>query len=496
MGSVCLARDTKLDRLVAVKFPKWDDIADPTVIQRFYREARAAATLQHPNLCPVYDAGETDGRHYLTMGYIEGRPLSAYVASGKTFPEREIAALVRKLALAMQQAHSAGVVHRDLKPDNIMINRHREPVIVDFGLARRAGKDVQLTQSGATVGTPAYMAPEQMRGDASAIGPACDIYSLGTILYELLTRRRPFVGDFLSVVAQVVADDPLPPSQLRPDLSPALESICLKALAKKPEDRFASMQGFADALGDFLRQTAPGAGATGGSSAPQLLELLEGELRTSAPAETVPLGLPAATLPFAAPVQAAPAVSRESRRRSETYRIAAGVVAIGFGGYQALYGLANLSLLSLSAMGLWTGFWSLAVIGLSVYLAILGIQVLKHDLEALKHASGVALIFGALIVVGLGVQIVMGFYFMNQTRDLQKVLQASTEQTQRDLEKYSDQLDPETRKAMEEALASAEGTTLSIPTWQAATWLLHLIHLIPNAFLIWANWVVQRARED
>ncbi len=253
MGSVYLAEDMQLERSVALKIPHLDGEDAPKLLKRFTREARAAATVMHPNICPLHDVGEIDGVPYLTMGYIDGKPLSAFIG-GKPLPERQIAKLVRKLALALAEAHKQGVIHRDLKPSNIMIDKRSEPFIMDFGLARRARhQDVLLTQRGRTVGTPAYMSPEQISADPQAMGPASDIYSLGVILYEMLTGRRPFLGDLMTTVSQVLLEEPQPPSAFRPDIAPALEAICLKAMAKKAADRYGSMAELAGALNDYLR---------------------------------------------------------------------------------------------------------------------------------------------------------------------------------------------------------------------------------------------------
>jgi hypothetical protein len=253
MGGVYLAQDTQLDRLVALKIPLLDANEGSQILARFYREARAAAALHHPNICPIHDVGDRDGLPYLTMAYIEGKPLSEFTRLQPLLP-RQSAVLVRKLALALHEAHKRNVIHRDLKPANIMIDQRGEPVIMDFGLAHRARKgDARLTQVGSILGSPAYMAPEQVSGNVDAPGPAIDIYSLGVILYELLARRLPFRGDMMAILSQVVLDEPPPPSQFRADLEPELEAICLKAMAKKIEDRYASMADLATALSEYLR---------------------------------------------------------------------------------------------------------------------------------------------------------------------------------------------------------------------------------------------------
>jgi formylglycine-generating enzyme required for sulfatase activity/serine/threonine protein kinase len=265
MGSVYLAEDTHLRRCVALKVPDLGTQADPEARTRFLDEARTAATLDHPYLCPVHDAGEIDGRLYLTMAYIEGQSLKETL-HGEGLPPRQVAALVGKLALAMQEAHARGVIHRDLKPSNIMIKttgQRREPVIVDFGLAHRDDpEEVRLTRSGQVMGTLGYMAPEQIRGDLSEVGLACDIYALGVLLYELLTGRLPFSGTGLAVAGQVLTQTPPPPSTHRADLDPRLEAICLKAMAKKIGDRYASMRELAAALTGFLQAPAPTPAAT------------------------------------------------------------------------------------------------------------------------------------------------------------------------------------------------------------------------------------------
>jgi predicted Ser/Thr protein kinase len=316
MGAVYLARDTQLDRDVALKVPRFDANAEANALSRFQQEARSAATLHHPNICPVFDVGAIDGVHFLTMAFIEGKPLEQWIRAGKPLTPRQIAALVRKLALALHEAHRKGVIHRDLKPANIMMDRRAEPVIMDFGLARRCqGGDARLTQAGALMGTPAYMAPEQVSGDLDAMGPACDIYSLGMILYELLAGRTPFTGDVMAILTRVLLEEPPRPSAFRPGVDPELERICMRALAKKPADRFASMADFAAALTDYLRAGGtpqPAPAPAGLPAVPQ----------AAADAETLPQQSPAVVARPAGPpvARAVRATAAEARPRRRTDR--------------------------------------------------------------------------------------------------------------------------------------------------------------------------------
>jgi serine/threonine protein kinase len=254
MGSVFLAHDGTLDLNVALKMPHPHLLEHPTILERFRREAQAAARLRHPNLCPIFDVGEYRGLHYLTMPYIEGTPLSECLPGDP----RQAAELVRTLALAMAEAHCQGVIHRDLKPGNVLITPRGEAVITDFGAALRIdGSEERLTEPGVFLGTPAYMAPEQLQTEQQELGPGCDVYALGVLLYKLLTGTVPFWDRDRDVLRhRVLEEEPPSPVKRRPGLDPRLEAVCLKALAKRAEERFAGMEQFAAALDDCLKGPA------------------------------------------------------------------------------------------------------------------------------------------------------------------------------------------------------------------------------------------------
>lgn len=260
MGSVYRAHDTQLDRKVALKVPKFEANTNSRLIERFYREARSAANLAHPNLCPVFDVGEVDGTHYIAMALIKGDTLSSHIRNNDELPERFAAMTVLKIARAMQEAHGSGIIHRDLKPANIMIDHRKEPIVMDFGLAcpDELGDDSRLTQEGALLGSPAYMSPEQLRGAKDSIGQGSDVYALGVVLYEVLTGRLPFAGNgsTISMIGQILTEDPTELKSLRPNISTALAQICAKAMAKNSAERYASMEIFANDLERFIRSQA------------------------------------------------------------------------------------------------------------------------------------------------------------------------------------------------------------------------------------------------
>ena len=264
MGAVYLAHDQQLDRDVALKIPFFDANDGPEVIQRFYREARAMAALQHANLCPVFDVGEIDGVHFLAMAYIAGRPLNDYLKKGKPLTSRQVAGLIRKLALALQEAHGADIIHRDLKPANIMIDKRKEPIVMDFGLARRdTDAEAALTHTGTMMGTPSYMAPELIRGIKDQIGAPADIFALGVMLYEMSCGRKPFEGSLAAVLSQILTEEPTPLEEVQPDIPAGLSRICAKAMSKSVATRYASAGELALDLDRFLKgNPVVAAGAT------------------------------------------------------------------------------------------------------------------------------------------------------------------------------------------------------------------------------------------
>lgn len=263
MGAVYLADDTLLDRRVALKTPTFENDQEGELLRRFYREARAVANLKHPNLCAVYDVGEIDGRHYISMEFVRGKKLQDYIKPDKPMAEKQVMAVIRKIALAMHEAHSHGVIHRDLKPDNIMVNEKGEPVVMDFGLVYKSESknSTRITQRGMLVGSPAYMSKEQVEGDPEKLTAATDQYSLGVMLYQLLTAKLPFDGGIHGVLAAILTKDPTPPGQLRSDVNPHLEAICLKMMAKEAKDRYPSMKAVADVILEVSKGTSKAAGS-------------------------------------------------------------------------------------------------------------------------------------------------------------------------------------------------------------------------------------------
>jgi WD40 repeat protein/tRNA A-37 threonylcarbamoyl transferase component Bud32 len=249
-GAVWKARDTKLDRMVAVKIPRKGQLDGPEA-EMFLRDARAAAQVKHPGVAGVHEVGREGGTLYIVSDFIDGCNLKDWL-SGRKLTPREAAELCVKIAEALHEAHESGVVHRDLKPSNIMIDMAGEPHIIDFGLAKREAGEITMTVDGQILGTPAYMSPEQARGQAHLADRRTDIYSMGVILFELLTGERPFRGAQRMMIVQIQNDDPPRPRRLQSQIPRDLETICLKCLEKNPECRFPTASRLADELGRFL----------------------------------------------------------------------------------------------------------------------------------------------------------------------------------------------------------------------------------------------------
>jgi hypothetical protein len=287
MGSVHLAYDTALDRFVALKMPRFQGEQHAAAFERFRREARASAMVRHVNICPIFDVGTIDGQHFLSMAYIDGETLARALERGDLFSVPRSLHLIRRLAEALDEAHRHEVIHRDLKPANIMLDHHGEPIITDFGLARRLDmRETLLTQSGMLVGTLPYMSPEQLEGKPEGIGRATDIYSLGVILYQLLCGRLPYRGGFLSVVLQIRAGTPEAPALHRPELQafPGVEDVCLKMMAADPACRFASMAEVVRAIAELQGEPLPPPVAVGTSGITPTVEI--------PPCEPPPIAVP------------------------------------------------------------------------------------------------------------------------------------------------------------------------------------------------------------
>jgi serine/threonine protein kinase len=250
------AYDSVLERDVALKVPRQGVLKTARALERFLGEGRALARLRHPRIVPVYEAGCAGDRHYIAMALIEGRSLAERLAEGPP-PLRDAAEIVAELAEALASAHAQGVVHRDVKPANVRLDDRGAVYLMDFGIAYRPDSGEVPVPPGRILGTPAYVAPEQAQGGQADVLPASDQYSLGTVFYELLCGRPPVCGPPSYVLFHVIHHEPPSPRCVNPEVPRPLAAICLKALAKRPEHRYAGCQDFADDLRRWLRGETP-----------------------------------------------------------------------------------------------------------------------------------------------------------------------------------------------------------------------------------------------
>jgi tRNA A-37 threonylcarbamoyl transferase component Bud32 len=252
MGVVCKARQIALNRVVALKMIRDGQLASPADVQRFRTEAEAVAQLDHPHIVPIYEVGERQGQPYFSMKLVEGGSLAQLLAQSPPVATGGLVRIIEQVAQAVHYAHQRGVIHRDLKPGNILLDAAGQPHVTDFGLAKRLGNEGGVTQTGAVVGTPSYMAPEQA-GGKKVLTTAVDTYALGAILYEALTGRPPFRADTaLDTLLQVLDHQLAPPHAINRRVDRDLELICLKCLAREPQERYGSAEALAADLGHWL----------------------------------------------------------------------------------------------------------------------------------------------------------------------------------------------------------------------------------------------------
>jgi serine/threonine-protein kinase len=252
MGVVYKAHQRDLDRTVALKMILASHLASEEVVRRFLHEARAAAAVQHPHVTAIYEAGQIHGQHYIAIQYVGGPSLAQHLRQGPLAPETA-ARIVAAVASAVQHLHEHGIIHRDLKPSNILLDEEGRPYVTDFGLVKTVGTGSHQTSTGAILGTPSYMSPEQAAGLSGEVGALSDVYSIGAVLYECLTGRPPFRElTQLDTLVQVIEGEPARPREVNPRVPPDLEAVCLRCLEKSPERRYPNAAAVAENLEKYL----------------------------------------------------------------------------------------------------------------------------------------------------------------------------------------------------------------------------------------------------
>jgi serine/threonine-protein kinase len=332
MANVYRAHDPHLGRDVAIKVLADRYTADPAFVERFRREASAAAQLNHPNIVQVFDRGETDGTYFIVMEYLTGPDLKSLIRTRGALPPLEAIDYAQQILAALAAAHRRDVIHRDIKPQNVMLASDGLLKVTDFGIAR-AGAESEMTEAGSVIGTAQYLSPEQAHG--GELTSASDCYSAGIVLYEMLTGRVPFDGERPVVVAmKQINEPPVPPSTYEPDIPPALEAVVMTALAKRPSERYRSAEEFSAALNDVRRQLDPAStgqhtmilGAAAGEAAAQ----------TALMAASTPPSQPTATAPLAASPAAAARPPAKKKRNRTTAIVIALIVVLGIAAVAAV----------------------------------------------------------------------------------------------------------------------------------------------------------------
>src|SRR6186997_2679360 len=280
MADVYLAEDQELGRRVAIKILNGRHANDNQFIERFRREAKNAAALNHPNIVSIYDRGNAEDTYYIAMEFLDGRTLKELIVGRGAAPINVAIEYARQILSALRFAHRHGIVHRDIKPHNVLVDGEGHLKVTDFGIARAGAS--QMTEEGSIIGTAQYLSPEQARG--TQVDQTSDLYSLGIVLYEMLTGEVPFTGESpVEIAMKHLSDTPRPPSVLRPEIPPDLDMVVLRALAKSPEDRFQT----AEEMDAELERVAAGAGVTA-ETADAATAVLSGTAMSNAPTAIVP----------------------------------------------------------------------------------------------------------------------------------------------------------------------------------------------------------------